>query len=211
MLDYRTYAPAAILAAGIGLMFTVEAQRSLPLRQSLDELSNPVPGSAQTDFAIDAEQVQVAGMTSYINRWYENDTAALGLYVGYYDSQSQGKTVHSPKNCLPGGGWEPVSAGYRDVVLPGGGTVTVNRYLIAKDGEQALAYYWYQGRGRVASNEYLVKFDLLRDAALRRRTDEALVRIIIPVYGEDGLAAADALAQRTAASVIPELRGFLPA
>ena len=31
--------------------------------------------------------------------------APVWLYVGYYGSQRTGATYHSPKNCLPGGGW----------------------------------------------------------------------------------------------------------
>jgi hypothetical protein len=51
-------------------------------------------------------------------------------------------------------------------------------------------YYWYQGRGRVAASEYQVKWELLRDAALRARTEEAMVRIVVPL----GAAAKDAAA-----------------
>jgi hypothetical protein len=67
--------------------------------------------------------------------------------------------------------------------------------------------YWYQGRGRGASNEYRVKWDLLRDAALRRRSDEALVRVVVPVRsGED----AAALAVRVAETLAPAVAEALP-
>jgi hypothetical protein len=56
----------------------------------------------------------------------------------------------------------------------------VNRYLLKNGGLQAVVYYWYQGRGRVVANEYAVKVNLLRDAALLGHTEEALVRIVIP-------------------------------
>ena len=59
--------------------------------------------------------------------------------------------------------------------------VRVNQYLLQRGEDQALVLYWYQGRGRVEANEYRVKWDLLRDAALHRRSDEALVRIIVPI------------------------------
>ena len=57
----------------------------------------------------------------------------------------------------------------------------VNRYLLKPDSHRALVLYWCQGRGRVEANEYIVKWDLLRDAAVRRRTEEALVRIVVPI------------------------------
>jgi EpsI family protein len=59
--------------------------------------------------------------------------------------------------------------------------VTVNRYLIGNGPLKSLVLYWYQGRGRVEQNEYAVKWDLLRDQALLGRSDEALVRVIVPV------------------------------
>lgn len=212
MPEPRLFAPAGVLAFGAALLLTVQTQRSLPLQRPLAELPAPVTSVKTQDLPIDTAQLRVAGVTTYLNRVFVTpDTTTLAVYVGYYDSQSQGKTVHSPKNCLPGAGWEPVEKpSYAQVPVAGGGTVAVNRYQLANGGKQALVYYWYQGRGRVAANEYLVKLDLLRDAAFRRRTDEALVRLVIPVARDEDLAAADALALRTASALISSLDGFLP-
>ena len=80
-------------------------------------------------------------------------------------------------------------------------------------------YYWYQGRGRVAHNEYLVKWDLLRDAALERRTDEALVRLVVPVVAsadatpadvQEAQQAAEAIARAAATNLVASLEDFLP-
>jgi EpsI family protein len=89
--------------------------------------------------------------------------------------------------------------------------VTVNRYLIQNGTSRAIVLYWYQGRGRVAASEYAVKWDLLRDAALRGRTEEALVRVAVPVDGDENAeAAAFDLAARVAGSVIPSVFLALP-
>ena len=72
-------------------------------------------------------------------------------------------------------------SGVRTVALPGGDSARVNRYLLANKGAQALVYYWYEGRGRVEPSEYRVKWNLIRDAARYGRTEEALVRIVVPV------------------------------
>ncbi len=134
--------------------------------------------------------------------------AWFSLYIGYYESQAQGKTIHSPKNCLPGAGWEALSSEAVDVEVDGK-TVRVNRFLLQNGSERSLALYWYQGRGRIAHDEYRVKLNLLWDAALRRRSDEALVRIVVPVLTDEE-AALD-LAQKAARVVIPELDRALPA
>jgi EpsI family protein len=148
-------------------------------------------------------------MTSYVMREFTPPgKEAFNIYVGYYDEQHQGKTIHSPKNCLPAGGWEPVEAGTLTLDTPQG-PVTVNRYRVAQRGKSAIVYYWYQGRGRVAYGEFRVKYELLRDAALYGRTEEALVRIVVPVDGGD-VGDADALARKVAPGLIADVNRILP-
>lgn len=213
MRDRLRYLPAAIFAVGCLLLLSVQAQRSLALRVPLAALEDPVGGYEHIDITVPDDQVQVAGMSSYVNRVYHADSAEVyGLYVGYYESQSQGKTVHSPKNCLPGAGWEPVESRRINLALPSG-QAELNRFLLTNtnNNQQALVYYWYQGRGRVAGNEYAVKWHLLRDAATRRRTDEALVRLVIPISSRMSLEDADRLAERAARELIADLDRHLPA
>ncbi len=130
------------------------------------------------------------------------------LYVGYYPEQMQGSTIHSPRNCLPGAGWEPLANEPAEVRFADGTTATVNRYVLQREDERTLVLYWYQGRGRIQANEYAVKFDLLRDAALQRRSDEALVRLVIPIRGDE--LAAHELGLELAARVAPMVEQALP-
>jgi EpsI family protein len=207
--------PATILAVGLLLLQGAGRQHRMELRAPLDEsIPLHLVERAGRDTTIAREEAAVVGMTSYVLRRYGTDLETLGadfsLYVGYYDSQTQGRTIHSPKNCLPGAGWEPVSSGTA-VIATVDGPVTVNRYVIQNGTSRAIVLYWYQGRGRVAASEYAVKWDLLRDAALRGRTEEALVRVAVPVDGkEDGESAAFDLAARVAGSVIPSVFLALP-
>jgi len=143
-------------------------------------------------------------------RMYRNEAAAtpfFTVYVGYYPSQAEGRTIHSPRNCLPGGGWEALSFA-EEPVQTARGPIVVARYLIRRGDEQALVLYWYQGRGRVESGEYAVKYQLLRDAALRGRSEEALVRVMVPVTA--GVESSAGLAREVAAIVAPALFGALP-
>ena len=207
------WAPAVVLAVGAVLATAgVKAQRALPLRVPIAEaVPRQVDGLRSRDLALSEGEARAAGVTNYLVRVYEHEdssrSVAFSLYVGYYDQQTQGRTIHSPKNCLPGAGWEPLASRPETVATPAG-PVTVNRYLLQRRHEQALVLYWYQGRGRVAWNEYLVKWDLLRDAALRRRSDEALVRIVVPVRTTESDAAA--LGTRVARSVVPAVFAALP-
>ena len=201
--------PALVLAGGIVLVQNVGRQQPVPLARPLTDLPLELEGHRGRDLTISEEEQRVAGMTSYVSRAYATDSApAFWIYVGHYDSQTQGRTIHSPKNCLPGAGWEPLESAEVRIPTAAGNEVPVNRYLLANKNQRALVLYWYQGRGRVSANEYKVKWELLRDAALRGRTDEALVRITVPITTTD--ADADGLARRVAATLVPEVWRLLP-
>jgi EpsI family protein len=207
----KRWTPAIVLIAGCVLNSTLTARRatSTPLRAPIEGVAPTLFGAPGINDTVDAEQRRVAGMTQYVMRHYEPaDMLPFSIYVGYYDEQHQGKSIHSPKNCLPGGGWEPVEAGGITIDTPDG-PVTVNRYLIARDGAQALVYYWYQGRGRVAHDELGVKFELLRDAVFHGRTEEALVRIVVEMKDRDA-AGADRVARATVPVLVRDVNAVLP-
>jgi len=210
MLRLLDWGPAGLLMAGVLLVAGVSTQRVMPLRASLAEVvPASIDGLAGQDLAIAEAEQRVAGMSSYVFRLYGDGAGqtAMSLYVGYYESQTQGRTIHSPRNCLPGAGWEALRSTPATIVTEAG-PVTVNRYLIQRGNDRALVLYWYQGRGRVASSEYAVKLDLLRDAALAGRSEEALVRVMVPV--RDGEDASFALAAKLAAAAVPAVFRALP-
>lgn len=182
----RDWGPALVLGAGILLVQASAAQRSMPLQRPLgDVIPTTIDGYAGSELEVPEDEAAVAGMTTYLSRAYRSETAAIPfftLYVGYYDSQTQGHTIHSPRNCLPGAGWEALQFETQRVETATG-PLRVARYLVQRGEQRALVLYWYQGRGRVESGEYAVKYQLFRDAALRGRTEEALVRVMVPIEG----------------------------
>ncbi len=210
MREWQRYVPAVVLAMGCLLLGAGNTQQvSMPLAAPLSTLPTAIDGYGSTDREISAAERKVAGMSSYVFRGFGSDSAlAFSVYVGYYDKQIQGKTIHSPKNCLPGSGWEVVAAGEERLELASG-SVPVNRYMLVNAGQKAVVYYWYQGRGRVEANEYRVKLQLLRDSALRGRSEEALVRVVVPVLGDEQ--AAIAQARRVSRTLVPEVFRVLPA
>lgn len=136
----------------------------------------------------------------------------VDLYVAYYASQRTGGAAHSPRSCLPGGGWRILDFSQREVagVHVGGAGLHVNRAIVQHGSDRELVYYWFQERGRDITNEYLVKWYLLEDALLRNRTDGALVRLITPLPPNETAAAADARLAQFTASVLPTLKSYLP-
>jgi EpsI family protein len=208
MRNWQRWIPAGTFGAGCLLLLSVQRQQVMALREPLSTLPATIEGFKGYDQVISEEEQQVAGMSDYVLRYFGRDsTLAFSVYVGYYAQQTQGRTIHSPKNCLPGAGWEPLSAS-REQIAVGGDSVEINRYELANKQARALVYYWYQGRGRVAASEYQVKWDLLRDAATSGRSEEALVRLVIPLTG--AVQDPDALARRVAAEMVREVERKLP-
>jgi len=164
----------------------------------------------------DDKVLKTLGLTDYLTRGYvAPDRAAVDLYIGYWSSQRQGETIHSPQNCLPGSGWQPVSqstTAIQDPRHPDAAGSPVNRYVIQKGNDRQLVLYWFQGHGRIVASEYWTKFYLVVDAVRMNRSDGAVVRVITPIA--DGTAAAEQLAEQRArrfvSALLPQLNGFLP-
>lgn len=137
---------------------------------------------------------------------------AVNLYVAYYASQRTGQSAHSPRSCLPGGGWAISEFGPHEVpgVRNNGLALRVNRAIVQQGTDRELVYYWFQERGRDITSEYLVKWYLLEDALLRNRSDGALVRLVTPLAQSEAVAAADARLAGFTAAVMPALQSYLP-
>jgi EpsI family protein len=143
-------------------------------------------GWSGSDVPVEPRIVRALGVSDYLSRTYEDiGHPAVFLYVGYYKSQRMGEFIHSPKNCLPGAGWEPVSTGHTVLTTPGGKRVLVNQYIVENGLHRQLVLYWYQSHGRIVASEYLSKIYMVLDALRLNRTDAALVRISTPITGTD--------------------------
>jgi len=118
-------------------------------------------------------------LTSYVSRTYEKDGTELGLLVAYYAQQRAGESMHSPKHCLPGSGWEIWKHGSA-LVPVSGRQIEINQYSIQNSGQRLLVFYWYQSRDRILSSEYMGKVLLAKDALLTGHTAGSLVRITLP-------------------------------
>lgn len=161
------------------------------------------------DEQFDEKTMAVLRASDYLLRNYRaNDGRVLNFYVGYYASQRDGATYHSPLNCLPGSGWvmsEPDSI----TISPRGRPAFVaNKYVIQNGDHKELLIYWYQGRGRALASEYWGKIYTVLDSVQRRRSDGAMVRITTPIESSesDALKASVDLAAETSTS-LPE---FIP-
>jgi EpsI family protein len=164
---------------------------------------------------IDPDVANTLRADRLLSRTYQSSAVALpvGLLVAWFQSQRAGASQpHSPKVCLPASGWEPEATGEMSLATAAG-PITVNRYVVANRDQRAVVLYWYQtSRGAVAG-EWASKFWVVAGALRERRTDTALVRLVVESRSEDR-ARRDQLATVAAADfargVYPLLRTQLP-
>ncbi len=139
------------------------------------------------------------------------DPMPVNLYVAYYESQRTGSSIHSPRSCIPGGGWKISNLTQEDVGGElGFSGLTVNRLLISQGDQSNLVYYWFAQRGRVLTNEYLAKWYLFQDGLTMRRSDGALVRLVTPIPPGGSVEEADARMQDFLGQFYPIMPDYLP-
>ena len=179
---------AATLLLGALLVLQLRSfGEAVPVRQSLDLFPDRIgewQGREATNLEVEIRNV--LNVSDYLMRRYvDPGDHTIWLYIGYWATQRRGGAqIHSPKNCLPGGGWEPVEASRITVVLPPPYlAVRVNRYVIQKARNMQVGLYWYQTQGQAIASEIAAKVTMVRRAMMSRRTDGALVRVSSPVTG----------------------------
>lgn len=205
------------LMVATGAIARASHTEPVPIRTPFDAFPMQIGAWKGTELPpIPAEIMAILRADDYLNRVYVSPGRyGAGLYIGFYRSQRQGDAIHSPLNCLPGAGWEPVSQSLLTIPVAGAAApegISVNRDLIQKGIDRQLVLYWYQSHGRVVANEYWSKFYLIRDAVRLNRTDAALVRVIVPIPPNLGGAEAKAEEQATdfVRSMFPLLSTYLP-
>ena len=203
----RLLVTGLILVAGIVASHGMKPPIGPHEHQPLRDFPVVIDGQHSEEIPFTAEDMKEIGVDDYTNREYFGGSRPVELYIGYYKDQRSGDAIHSPKNCLPGSGWQPVRAASLQI---GSATnpVIVNEYVVEKGTMRDLVLYWYQAHGRVIASEYSGKAWLVYDAITRNRTDEALVRVLTSTKnGEDQ---ARARAVQFVQALYPRLTTFIP-
>jgi EpsI family protein len=168
---------------------------------------------AGKDVRIPRDVLDTLGAEDFLVRDYRNtltDEMPVNLLVAYFPSQRAGDTLHSPKNCLPGAGWQPVSASRIEITIPGREPFVADHYIVAKASERGLVLYWYLAHGRTMASEYWAKFYLVEDAIRLNRSDGSLIRVTTEIAPNES----DADAQNRVLSLltlaVPVIDKYVP-
>jgi EpsI family protein len=203
----RLFVAGLVLLGGIFATHTMRTSTAPQEHRPLQDFPTTIASWHSKDLPYDPEVVKEIGVDDYTNREYFGGGRPIELYIGYYKDQRSGDAIHSPKNCLPGAGWEPVRS-TRVQIGPANNPVLVNEYLVEKGKSRDLVLYWYQTHGRIVASEYWAKFWLIADGVRHRSTDGAMIRIW--TTAADGEESAQARATDFARRVYPQVSEFLP-
>lgn len=199
---------ALIVAATAMLVRFVPLQRDVPLRKPFGTFPLQVNGWVGKDFGFDEAILDKLKVSEYLSREYVKPPHRVGFYVGYYTAQREGAQIHSPKHCLPGGGWRSVSEKTFSEVLPGYGPINYAESVYQKGDEKQVFVYWYQMKDATVTGDYGLKLRMILNSLLYRRNDGAFIRLSAPVRGSVEETAASLKLFMT--EVLPPLREHLP-
>jgi EpsI family protein len=174
----------AVLVTEVALFHGVPTQEFVPTPPPLEQFAVDVgPWRMLRQMSMDSATENLLKADDTLNRQYAGP-GEVDLFVAFFKSQRAGVTPHSPKVCLPSNGWTEESSGIISISVPGEpAPIPVNRYVVSHEDQRSLVLYWYQSAHRVVANEYLAKFALIFDSLRYRRSDEALIRVIVPIVG----------------------------
>jgi len=199
---------AMVLVGGIFATHSFRPKDAPGLQKPLREFPSAIGFLHSEDRPFEKQVVKAIGADDYINRVYLGSAFPVELYIGYYKDQRSGDRIHSPKNCLPGSGWEPVHSTRVQIGSVNGLPVLVNGYLVAQGEKRDMVLYWYQSHGRIAASEFLVKFLLISNGLKNKPTDGAMIRIW--TTASDGEETAQERAVEFAQRIYTKVDEFLP-
>jgi EpsI family protein len=200
-LSIRYIGTVLMLTATLGGYALSERRKPDFLAQPLDTVDKHIDGWTMTsDQPLAGRVLDRLQLTSYISRLYARQGQQLGLFIAFYAEQRAGESMHSPKHCLPGSGWEIWKHDSAMVPLSGG-PVEINQYSIRNASDKMVVFYWYQSKRRIIASEYMGKILLARDALFDGRTAGSIVRITLP-----DIPSAPAEGTAFASVIIPEVQ-----
>lgn len=214
--------PKPYLAAGILLLIAVplsqfvgDREELTPSRSRFTTFPLQIGDWRGTEVGMGQEYIDALKFDDYIVANYTNHQSQepVNFYVAYYASQRKGASAHSPKSCMPGDGWRIGDFTQRTIPgidVEGASPLRVNRAVISKGESKQLVYYWFQQRGRIITNEYLVKWFLFWDALTKQRTDGALVRLVIALKDGEDASEGDKILDTFIKTMYPHLSVFVP-
>ena len=209
-LKQTLVASAVLLASALFMQYATHSE-DVPPSKPLSDFPLRIDAWTGRTARFDDDVYRVLGVDDSILATYRNPRGEMvQLYVGFYESQREGDLIHSPKNCMPGGGWNIVHTSLEPLSVPSRDEpVEVIKLILQKGDQRQVVLYWFQSRGRFIASEYFQKIYLVIDSITRHRTDGSFVRLIAPMHPGGEEATLETL-KGFATRLVPILNEHLP-
>ena len=134
----------------------------LPDDVDLSKIPSKLGDWAGQDFLLDdlVDEKLKADLT--LMRKYDNQNGNnIWLFIGYFKDQKYGSQIHSPKHCLPGGGWKISEKRKIEIFMNNSNKniIRVNNFTLVNKFENSRMIYWFETRSGIINNEYMLKVD----------------------------------------------------
>jgi EpsI family protein len=191
---------------------TPPPQLTFPERASFAEFPDRVGDWVGRRDALQSIYLDALHLDDYVlTNYREPDGVPINFYAAYYQTQDSTRAIHSPHDCIPGGGWEITKFEQRSIPATASTPAfKVNRAIVQLGAHRQIVYYWFDERGRQLTSEYAARWYLFWDALTRHRTDGALVRFVASVPPGVDEAQVDDRIMRLATRIEPTLNRYVP-
>jgi exosortase D (VPLPA-CTERM-specific) len=205
-------AAVLVVVGAVANLVMPNPHTTFPARTSFYEFPTRVGDWVGSRDALQGVYLDALRLDDYVLADFHGpDGQVVNFYAAYYQSQDATRAIHSPHDCIPGGGWEITQFGQRTLpTSDGAGSFRVNRAIVQLGAHRQVVYYWFEERGRHLTSEYSARWYLFWDALTRHRTDGALVRFVAPLPPDASESDVDARIMRLATSIEPTLRRYVP-
>ena len=154
------------------------AKKELGLTQVLSDLKGwHSDGLMELDPAI----VKSLDLDDYVNQNFSNGSENVALYIGYYLTSKKVGAAHSPLVCFPGQGWV-LSDGENKSLKIGEEKINYSKMVASIGSRKDILIYWFQAFDRTSPETFLQKLNTIWSKFRIGRTDNAFVRVTVPIH-----------------------------
>lgn len=198
-----------VLLAGSGVYMSQHRDIEVPLARAFSEFPPTHNGWKMVGQSnLSADVIKILLPTDYLSRRYEReDGATVDMYLSFFNGSPEAGRIHSPKNCLPGGGWTELSS-QRKVLELGKEKVNLVQAVYAQGENREVIYYWYVMRGQTMSDEFSLKLAEIKGSMLHGRRDQSFMRI--STYSKDDLELVAKRIEDFLRDFYPVIKEYLP-
>ena len=189
-----------------------QSARIVPISKELSQFPKQIgKWEVVSSRELSESTVKMLGVDDYVDYQYASeDGTIINLYISYFSSVGVTGGYHSPRNCLPGGGWQIASLSTMQLKKSDSfKSVGVSSMVVQQGVNKQIILYWYQNRGRIIASEYWEKFFLVIDAIFKRRRDGSFIRIMAPIHNGN-FVETEAQLGDFAEKTLNLLEGFIP-